>query len=279
VQVRRFIAPALVVGLVLAGCGGGTDPLGDGDENPPPATFEPTATPTPFPSTGPLSEAEAKRLAALGVLTSTDMAGWDAAPRVVDPSDDEADARIKECLLLPSQPYFARDTGRTFTQGGVQVNSKVDVTASLAQADAELSAKQGPDGARCYREFLTKQGGGQLTLEVLPVTVEGADRVVAYRLVLSGIGPTGALAAGGYQLLAQVGQVEISLDTYEETSNPTFSFEKLVDLAEIVVARVKGTASTSPSPTPTSYVTFIPANPSPSNSPVTATSATQTPSP
>ena len=256
-HIRRAAASALVVGLALSGCADGDDPLAE----PPGETAVPTpstpAEPTiaAYPTTGPLTAAQAKTLAAAGVLLATDLPGWTVATRAADAEDDEADHAIKKCLRLPETPYLARDSGRSFDQGGVSINSKAEVTTSLDQATAELTARQGPDGARCFREYLAVPGGGELILESVPVTVTGADRVIVFRVVLSGSGPTGPVSAGGFQLLAQVGQVEISVDSFEGSRSPTYTLEKLVDLAEIVVGRVRTTATPSPSASATPTAT------------------------
>lgn len=279
-QVHRVAAPALAIGLALAGCAGGEDPLGSDATAPPGPEVTASALPavTSFPSTGPLTQAEAAELAAAGVLLASDLPGWASATRGRDEVNDEADTSIKQCLGLPLQPYLAQDAGRTFTQNKVEVNSNVDVAASRVQTDAELAAFASPDGPRCYREYLATPGGGNLTVDLLPVSVAGADRAVAYRLALSGSGPTGPVQAGGFSMIVQVDQVRISLDTFELTGTPTFTLERLTDLAELSVGRVRA-AGGSPSPTPTSYVTFIPEPSVPSGTPVRSGTATPTPSP
>lgn len=286
-HIGRAAASVLVVGFALSGCGGGDDPLADqpdGETSAPVPAATAIPTVTAYPTTGPLTAAQAKALAAAGVLLASDLPGWTAATRNAAAEDDEADHAIKKCLNLPETPYLARDSGRSFEQAGVSINSKTEVTTSLEQATAEVTARQGPDGVRCFREYLATPGGGELVLENVPVNVTGADRAVAFRVVLSGSGPAGPVSAGGFQLLVQVGQVEISVDSFEGSRTPTYTLEKLVDLAEIAVGRVRSTAAPSPSATgtalPTSTATpTVTSSPTVTSTPVRSATATPTRSP
>lgn len=276
---HRLVLVTLCGGLVLAGCGGGSNQEVFGDVTPSPTqTATPEATPTPtvsaYPTVGALSAALATKLAAAGVVTPEELKDWTAAVRTVDAGDDAAEKSIKECLKLSLTPYAERNRGRTFDKDDVQLSSYVDVASTLVQAQTELTARASPDGARCYREFLDAPGSGTVTLTSEPASVVGADRVVALRLALTGTGPAGAVGASGYQLVVQVANTQIWLDSFELTTTPTLALTKLTELATAAVARVKAIRSdgstATPIPTPTSTSTPTPsattATPKPSSS-------------
>lgn len=242
--VHRLALVAVCGGLVLAGCGGGQDAFDPVAQlATPTSTPTPTATPTPtisaYPTVGLLETAYATQLAAAGVVTPEELAEWTAVVRTVDAGDAAAQKSIKNCLQLSLTPYLARNNGRTFDKDGVQVSSYVEVAATLAQAQTEMEKLASPDGARCYREFLDAPGSGTVTLESQPASVEGADKVVALRLSLTGTGPLGAVGASGYQLIVQVGNTEIWLDSFERNATPTLALTELTELATAAVARVK----------------------------------------
>lgn len=251
---HRLALVALCGGLVLSGCAEGTNQQVFGDtpstQTPSPTAVTPNATPTPtipsYPTVGLLDTAYATQLAAAGVVTPEELADWTAAVRTVDAGDAAAEKSIKDCLRVSRTPYLARNRGRSFEKDDVQVSSYVDVTASLAQAQTEMQALAGPDGPRCYREFLDAPGSGTVTLTSEPAGVAGADRVVALRLALTGTGPAGAVGASGYQLIVQVGNTEIWLDSLELTSTPTLALTKLTELATAAVARVKAVPKATP---------------------------------
>lgn len=256
------LALVALCGLVLAGCGGGSNQEVFGEVSPsatPSATPDPTPTPTvsAYPTVGLLEAAYATKLAAAGVVTPEELGDWTAVPRTVDAGDAAAEKSIKDCLKLSPTPYLVRNRGRSFDKEDVELSSYVDVTATLAQAQTELAALASPDGARCYREFLDAPGSGTVTLTSEPASVAGADRVVALRLALTGTGPAGAVGASGYQLVVQVANTQIWLDSFELTTTPTLALTKLTELATAAVARVKAvprdgsTATATPTATPT----------------------------
>ncbi|MGQ0466949.1 MAG: hypothetical protein ACT4QG_16715 [Sporichthyaceae bacterium] len=257
---HRLALLVLCGGLVLSGCGGGGNKQVFGEDKPTAtATATPTGTPTPtvsaYPTVGLLDATYAKALAAAGVVTAAELAGWTASARKMDATDDKGEESIKECMKLQLTPYLARDRGRSFEKDGVEVSSYADVSGSLAQADAEMQALAGFDGPRCYREFFATPGSGTVQLELAPATVAGADRVVALRVSLTGTGPAGEVSASGFQLVAQVANTQIWLDSFELTATPTFSLTRLTDLAAAAVARVKAVPQDGSTPTPTATAT------------------------
>ena len=111
--------------LALAGCGSS----GDGAK----------AAPSPTPKV--LTAAEAKAVAAAGILTAADMPGYTAKPGEADDAEDQAtDAAIRTCVGSPVRDYLVSDPGREFTKGDLEVDSSVDVARTAAIAKAELAA-------------------------------------------------------------------------------------------------------------------------------------------
>lgn len=261
-RARRLspLAPLAAACLLLSACGGG-------DALPPTPTASPTpsdppgATPAAYPTIPSVSVDLAKRLAAAGVLTAADLPGWTTTTQTFDASDQTREDAVKQCQGLALTPYAARDHGRTFDKDAVEISANADVSATREQALAEMSALRSADGPRCYREPLMRAGAAEVTIEVVPATVLGADDVVAYRVTFTIAGAAGVLRGSGFQIVALVGQTEITTDTYEEVPTPTYSLERLATLTGIVAQRVRTTAA----PAPTSTTTGAPTTPTPTS--------------
>ena len=208
----------------------------------PSASGSPTATGSPSASASSiaLAAALAKSFAAAGVLRAADIPGWDSARQSLDSHNDEIQLATKECLRRPLTAYQARDAGRSFKKDGVEVTSKAEVTATKGQSDADLKAMRGDDGARCFRKALLEVApdGVELAVKAVPVTVEGADQAVAFRISYY-VDDDDGFEGGGYQLIALVGQTQIWLDSSEGSEDPTFSLTRLAALAEKLVKRVR----------------------------------------
>lgn len=261
---RRLVPFVLSAGLALAACGGGGEddqavpdpatgptysftPVPDASSSASPsstasASSSPSATGSPSPTATPtvLAAALAKQFAAAGVLRASDIPGWDSARQTLDAHADEIQLATKDCLGRPLTAYQARDAGRSFKKDGVEVASKAEVTATEGQSISDLEAMSSSDGARCFRKALLEVAPEDVELSVraVPVTVEGADAAVAYRISYV-VDDDEGFSGGGYQLIALVHSTQIWLDTSEGTEDPTFSLDRLIALAETLVQRVK----------------------------------------
>jgi hypothetical protein len=204
----------------------------------PTATGSPTATASATPTGHPL--ALAKRWAAAGVLRASDLADWDSARQTLDAHNDEIQLATKDCLDRPLTAYQARDPGRSFKKDGVEVTSKAEVTATPEQSISDLEAMRSSSGARCFRKALLEVAPEdvELSVKAVPVTVDGADQAVAYRISYT-VEDDDGFSGGGYQIIALVGSTQIWLDTSEGSEEPTFSLDRLAGLAERLVARVQ----------------------------------------
>ncbi len=252
----RRLAPLAVACLLLTACSD-SDVLPPAPPDPPasPTLGPPTIpTPAPYPTVSSVSTALAKQLAAAGVLTAADLPGWTTTSQTFDASDKSREDQDKECMRVALTPYAARDFGRTFEKDAVVISASADVTATREQSVAEMAAWHSLDGPRCYRERFLKAGAAEMTIDIVPTTVLGADDAVAYRVSFTIAGPSGIVRGGGFQIFALVGQTEITIDTYEEVATPTFSLEKLATLAGTVAQRVRTTATPAPSSTVTPNV-------------------------
>lgn len=225
---RRLSAVAVCALLLIAGCGGGSSP-------------KVTASPAPSPT--PLTAAQAKTLAAAGILTAADLPGYEVAP---GEGESEADAKkLAACLGITHTPYLAVDNGRTFTKGDLEISSSVDVATSAVEAKAELAGYDSAKGVTCGKQqiaaFFTEEGLTVKTLNITrtPISVPGADGSFAYTLDVSATSPGGTIAARqGYQLGSLVGQVEIGLSVFSQGA-PAVSLTEATALLVKAVERVK----------------------------------------
>jgi hypothetical protein len=231
-QRTPFVTPAAVAVALLAlvGCGSSG---GDG--------AKPSSSPTPKA----LTAADAKTVAAAGVLTAADMPGYTAEAQDPDDADDTAtDAAFRTCIGSPARDYLYSDPGRSFTKGDLEVDSSVDVARTAEIAKAELDAYAGPKTEACAKAEFTKlfagEGGTLTSYKQTPVTVTvpGSDGTfgVQFTLVLSGGGESTTLQ--GYELGALVGQVEVALSVFG-TPEETLTVEQAQALLVKAAGRVK----------------------------------------
>ncbi len=262
-NVRRLAPLAVCASLILAGCGGGGDDdeaVTDPSETPsssPSASGSPSASASPSASGSAsptaratasskpdaLSLSFAKRLAAAGILLSSDMSGFTRATQAHDETDTLTERVTKDCLDLALTAYQTRNFGYTYRDDGVDVSTNTEVVATREQARSELNALRSSDGPRCFRDALLEVApeGVDLDVKLIPVIIAGADKAVAYRIsfTLEGEDVDDDVHGSGYNVVALVGQTEIWLDTSEGRKTPKFSLAKLTALAEKLVRRVK----------------------------------------
>lgn len=265
-DVRRFAPLALISCLALAACGGGGEDSDEAIDDPitgptyaftpvpdpsssPGGSASPTASGSATPSGSPtatgtptaaVTAAIAKQFAAAGVLLAGDIPGWDSARESLDLHSDQIQLATKDCLRRPLTAYQARNPGRAFKKDGVEITSKSEVTVTEEQSEGDLEAMQSSDGARCFRKALLEVAPEDVELSVraVPVSVDGADRAVAYRISYV-VEDDDGFSGGGYQLIALAGRTQIWLDSSEGSEDPTFSLARLASLAEKLVQRVK----------------------------------------
>jgi hypothetical protein len=221
--------------LALAACGSSSD---GGSK----ASSSPSPTPTV------LSAAEAKTVAAAGVLSAADMPGYTAkAAEEDDPDAKAADAVFRTCIGLPTEDYLGSDLGREFNKGDLDVNSSVDVARTAEIAKAELDAYNGTRSEECAKAEFTKlfqaHGATVTSFKLTPVavTVPGSDEAFGQEISmdLSNGGQTAQLR--GLDLGALVGQVEVKITVL---GTPTESLP-LADAQALLVkatGRVKAAA-------------------------------------
>lgn len=223
----RPAAAALAL-LVLAGCGGSSTP-----------TAKPTPTPTP------LTAAQAKTVAAAAVLTAADLPGYTVtASSGQDPDDKASEAAIRTCAGLPAADYLARDFGREFKKGDLEIDSSADVATSVDVAKAELAAQTSPKGMACERTQFSKlfesQGAKVTSFKETPLTVSvpGADAAFGSEFSLDATGGGETIQLRGLDVGALVGQVEIDVSVFA-TPTETVTLERAQALLATAVQRTK----------------------------------------
>jgi hypothetical protein len=192
--------------LLLTACGDGGTPK---------ATSSPTSAPTP------LTAAQAKTVAAAGVLTAADLPGYKAETQTGDPDEVAEAKKLAACLGVTYPEVLASDTGRAFTQGEIELDSYVDVSTSAADARAEYDALATAKGPSCLKTIVsdgfTSLGAAveNVTVTPMPITVSGSDAALAYTFDFKGSTPDGKrLDFHGYSLGALVGQASVKIDVF-----------------------------------------------------------------
>ena len=220
---HRSAALALVAAVVLAmtsACGGSDKPK-------------------------PLSTPKAQEVVKVGVLTAADMPGYKAEDQEADPDDEKSDEHVATCLGLAKPSYVARNPGRSFTKGDLEVESTADVASSASQAKAELKAFGTDKAEGCLKdEFnsLLKESGGTISrFELTPqtISVKGADDTFAYKLDFGATIAGQNLTFSGIAVGALVGQVELEVNAFDPTGSGSFGIDQAVPLLQKVVDRTK----------------------------------------
>jgi len=225
------LATSAVLALTAACNGGGTKGSG--------------ATPTPTSTATALTSEQATALAAAGVLTDADMPGFTGEAQTQDADHEAAEARLASCLGLGAPSYVARDLGRSFTKGDLEVHSTADVVGSAAQAQEELAAFTGAKAEPCFKAELTKaataSGGSLTSFDVSPreVSVQHVDDAFFLRSAFTIATPEQTFRLEGYELGAAVGQVEVSISVVGGAGSLGLTPDDAVALLERVAERVR----------------------------------------
>ena len=263
----RAVVAAACLSLGLAGCGGSSSPDA-GAQQPDLGAATPAAgaasqtAPTPpttpakaggagasLPAPKRLTAAQARKLAAAGVLRKADMVGYTAAKTPPDSAQDKAlERKGSACLGVKDSAYLARNWGFAYSKAPWEVDSSADVAASAAAARAEMAAWHTTKATSCIKTLIRAELDKQLTgsgaaisaflVEPVTATVAGADSLFAFRMAITLSGPGGSITMTGYDLGVLVGQTEISLFSFE-TGSAGHTLAELAALAEKVTARVK----------------------------------------
>lgn len=221
------VAVALCVTAALTACGG---------------EDKPSTKPSPTPVA--LTAAQAKVLTAAGVLTEADMPGYDAAPQKADPENDALEVKLASCLGIAAPTYLARDLGKAYTKGELEIDSSADAFTTLDAAKARTAAFKSAKGEACVKQVLTEElASNNLTVttftsELVPVTVPGSDDAFLYKLTFSGTSGGQAIEFSGFEAAARVGQVEAELSVIASAAN-SFTQEQTVELLSKAAGRIK----------------------------------------
>lgn len=221
-------AAALLPLLLLTACGGSSD---DATKS------------TPSPTAAPLTLAQAKDVAAAGVLTTADLPGYEVAAQEADSDKEDFDAQLATCLGVTKPTYFTKDPGRSFSKDEVEIDSSVDVAPTRDAAKADVAALASAKAPDCVKAQFTKEFGGSglevTSFVVTPATISVplSQATVAYRYSLDATSEGHPVAIRGVVMAAAVGQAEISLAA---TSSPAAAptLDELTALLVKAAARV-----------------------------------------
>lgn len=190
-----------------------------------------------------LTAEKAKVVAAAGVLTDADLPGYTSEAQTHDASDDASDKALATCLGIPVGTFLARDFGKAFHKGTLEVDSSVDIATSAKDAQAQLAAISGGKGVGCLKTLLGgligSSGATVTSIELTPVSpaVQGADGSFGYQIAVALTAAGQTVTIKGFELGALVGQVEIDI-TDIATGGEPLGLEDSVALLNKVVARV-----------------------------------------
>jgi hypothetical protein len=225
-------AAALLCLALLTGCAGSS-----GD----------AARSTPSPTPSPLTLAQAKDVAAAGVLTTADLPGYEVAAQEADSDKEDFEAQLATCLGVTKPTYFAKDPGRSFSKDELEVDSSVDVAPTREAAKADVAALASAKAPDCVKAQFTKEFGGSgldvTSFVITPATISVplSQATAAYRYSIDASSEGQPVAIRGVLLSAAVGQAEISLAS---TSSPAaaLTLDELTALLVKAAARVDAKA-------------------------------------
>lgn len=218
--------------LLLVGCG-------DGGST--------TATPTPSPSATSLTAAQARSVAAAGVLTAADLPGYKVTTQKAESLETREAVARRKCVGGASPKPVARNPGLRFTnvETGVVITSSVVVGASAKAALSELDALSSARSVTCFKRELARstamEGGTLRTSEVTraATTIPGADAAFALLYDVEMIARNKSrMAFRAIVLSAVVGQAIVLLSVVK-VAGPTPSLAEAEGLLTASVARMR----------------------------------------
>jgi hypothetical protein len=225
-------------GLIAAGIAVGVAACSSGSSS----NAHSASTPTTSHSAAALTVQEAKTLAAAAILRDADMPGYTAKPGTHDATDVRSEAQEQRCLGLPPQQFRARDFGKEFTKGDLEVDSSADVASSVADGKQQLAAITGSKAKGCLKQALdaiVAASGGTVrsfSANLVPATIADADAAFAYQLSVQAAFNGQAVTIAGYEVGTLVGQVEV--DTQATGTAPLpLTLAQAEHLAQISTSR------------------------------------------
>jgi hypothetical protein len=191
-----------------------------------------------------ITTTKAKKLAKAGVLTTRDMPGFEVAPQPSDPHDAADELAVHRCLGIEVPTFAARNSGRAFTAGPLEVDSSADVIATVSGAKAHMRALTSTKAPGCIKKeivrVLKRQGAAINSVTVTPIAVKatGADAVFAYRYTAKITVQRQQFKLVGHELDLRVGQTEITISPGVYNA-PGPSLKTTITLANKLAKRVR----------------------------------------
>lgn len=176
------------------------------------------ATPVKAAPVAPMTAAQAKIVAAAGVLTGEDMPGYKFTKDKPDKDAKAQEALLESCMKRKFGPYLAENPGFNFRKGQSFVMSSAEVNASAANARAGLTAVASPQGHKCFISLLKNMDKKDPDIKLRdikigekPLAIPGADLCKRLVPTMVMVGSAGSVKISLDEMMCVVGQAEISL--------------------------------------------------------------------
>ncbi|WP_019876034.1 hypothetical protein [Sporichthya polymorpha] len=164
-----------------------------------------------------ITKTQAQKLANAGVVKKTDVRGFTAQKYVADPSDDQFDQELYQCLGGKPPKEVASKHGPTLFKDNVRIGSSAWVISTVKGAKADAKLSQSPKAPRCLKKAMTasiERDGGVvelIRLKPITMTVAGADVAFGIRYEIYAAVDDVSISMLGYDLNALVGQTELNV--------------------------------------------------------------------
>jgi hypothetical protein len=273
VKVSRTTASLALSLALLAGCGGSDSDDGDAAVPQPSAaatagsTSQPgggtsTGVVNPAPSASASASAatgsaadpaspgvssaavrKATELVNAGILIADDLPGFVNTPVVPGPDADRTEEELYRCLRVAQAVYVARNPGREWVKGPVQVTSSADAFKSAKAAKQDMNASKSGLAPGCFTEVLQAKFAPPGTSALssnnrVPVTVSGADDAFAIEISFTVSGTQDPKKYTGYLIGAVTGAVRVNV-LYVHTDGTKPALADASKLVGSALARVK----------------------------------------
>lgn len=186
---------------------------------------------------------EAKALAAAGVLVAADLPGYTNEPLVPGAAEEAAEDELYRCLRLAKPTLVARNPGRHWVKGPVEISSSADVFKSATVAKQYINGSKSGLAPGCFDQSLQTRFAPSGTSVVsqhngVPVTVSGAAAAFAVKFTYTVTGTQDPKKYAGYLLGAVVDAVRVTI-LYVHTDGTEPTLAEVSKQAGVAVAHAK----------------------------------------